>query len=55
MKLNPTLVKLRNRFFIIKKIMIFCQYHTNCWEKRTENYCEGELSTVNSPYQMKEE
>jgi len=55
MKLNPTLVKLRDRFCIIEIIKSFCQYHTNCWEKQAENCCKGELGAVNRPYQMEEE
>ena len=55
MKLNPTLVKLRDRFRVIKKIESFRQYYTNHWEKWTQNRFEGGLSTVNRPYQMKEE
>ena len=35
--------------------MSFRQYYTNRWEKQAEKCCEGGLSTVYSPYQVKEE
>ena len=41
MKLNPTLEKMQDQFYAIKKSKIFHQYHTNCLEKWVKNCFEG--------------
>ena len=55
MKLNPTLVKLRDRFCVNKKIKSFRQYHTNNKEERVENCYEGGLGIANHLSQRKQE
>jgi len=55
MKHNPTLVKLRDQFCVIKNNQEFSPILHKPLEKRAENCCEGGLSTVNCPHQMKEE
>ena len=55
MKLIPTLVILRDRFCVNKKIKSFRQYHTNNKEERVENCYEGGLGIANHPSQRKEE